>query len=132
MPTKTVMIVEDDLLHMKLFNDILETQGYDTLRTTDGNSAVDLARDHHPDLILLDIRLPFVSGLEIVKRLKNESDLKDIPVLAVTAMADETDRNEFLNRGFDGLLPKPITIPNFLKTVSEFLYPKPYAVHQTV
>ncbi len=129
MANKTVMIIEDDLLHMKLFNDVLETEGYDILRTADGNNAVGLARDHRPDLIILDIRLPFVSGFEIVRRLKNESDLKDIPVLAVTAFADETDRNEYLNYGFDGLLPKPIAIPNFLKTVAEFLCSKPCVAH---
>lgn len=129
MANKTIMIIEDDQLHMKLFSDILETQGYETLRTADGNTAVSLARDHHPDLILLDIRLPFVSGLEVVQRLKGESELKDIPVVAVTAMADDTDKEEYLKKGFDGFLSKPIAIPNLLRTVASFLDPMPYIVH---
>lgn len=129
MANKKIMIIEDDQLHMKLFNDILKTEGYETLRTADGNTAVGLARDHHPDLILLDIRLSFVSGLEVVQRLKGESDLKDIPVVAVTAMADDTDREEYLKKGFDGFLSKPIAIPNLLKTVASFLNPMPYIVH---
>ena len=73
---------------MKLFNDVLEAQGYRTLRATDADSAVPLARQHHPDLIVMDIRLPFVSGLELVKLLKDENDLKDIPVVAVTALSN--------------------------------------------
>lgn len=125
---KTVMIVEDNLLHMKLFTDILEAQGYDTLRTADGESVLELAREHHPDLILLDIRLPLVSGLELLARIKKEGDLKDIPVVAVTASADEWDREEYLSRGFVDFLPKPIAIPNFLRTVAEFIDPMPFAL----
>ena len=128
---KTVMIVEDNPLHMKLFTDILEAQGYDTLRTADAESFLELAREHHPDLILLDVRLPFVSGLDLLARIKEESDLKDIPVVAVTAAADEWERDEYLNRGFADFLPKPIAIPNFLRTVAEFIDPMPFAVSKS-
>ena len=127
---KMVMIVEDDVLHMKLFNDILEAQGYDTVRTADGDSVLGLAREHRPDLILLDIRMPFVSGLDLLERIKEESDLKDIPVVAVTATADEWERDEYLCRWFVDFLPKPIVIPNFLRTVAEFIDPMPVAVSE--
>lgn len=128
---KTVMIIEDNPLHMKLFTDILEAQGYDTLRTADAENFLELAREHHPDLILLDVRLPFVSGLDLLARIKEESDLKDIPVVAVTAAADEWERDEYLNRGFADFLPKPIAIPNFLRTVAEFIDPMPFAVSKS-
>ena len=126
MSIKTVLIVEDNLLHMKLFNDILENQGYKTLRAGDGESALILARENNPDLILLDIQLPFKSGFEIVSQLKDEQDLKGIPVIAVSAAADATDRDDFLSWGFDGFLPKPITIANMLRTVTNCLTPVPY------
>lgn len=128
MANKTIMIVEDDVLHMKLFNDVLESRGYQILRATDADSAVPLARRQHPDLIVMDIRLPFVSGLELVKRLKDEKGLKDIPIVAVTALADEWDEDEYLSHGFDAFLAKPIAILNFLKTVAGFFDPAPFEV----
>ena len=130
MANKTIMIVEDDVLHMKLFNDVLESRGYRTLRATDADSAVPLARRQHPDLIIMDIRLPFVSGLELVKRLKDEKGLKDIPIVAVTALADDWDEDEYLSHGFDAFLAKPIAISNFLKTVAGFFEPVPLEVRQ--
>ena len=96
MANKTIMIVEDDVLHMKLFNDVLESRGYQTLRTTDADRTVPLARQHHPDLIIMDIQFPFISGLELLKRLKDENDLEDIPVIAVTVLADDWDEDEYL------------------------------------
>ena len=84
MANKTIMIVEDDVLHMKLFNDVLEFRSYQTLRTTDADRTIPLARQHHPDLIIMGIQLSFISGLELLKRLKDENDLEDIPVIAIT------------------------------------------------
>jgi two-component system cell cycle response regulator DivK len=130
MANKTVLIVEDDVLHMKLFNDVLESQGYQTLCANDADSAVPLAREQHPDLIIMDIRLPFVSGLELVKSLKDEKGLKDIPVVAVTALADDWEEDYYLSHGFDGFLAKPIAIPNFLKTVAGFVDPMPFEALQ--
>src|SRR5262245_63881503 len=86
---KTVLIVEDNELNMKLFHDLLEAHGYGTLGTRNGIEALDLARKHHPDLILMDIQLPEVSGLEVTKWLKDDPDLKTIPVVAVTARSEE-------------------------------------------
>src|SRR5438270_12490422 len=81
---RTVLIVEDNELNMKLFNDLLEAHGYTTLQTKDGREALDIARLHRPDLILMDIQLPEVSGLEITKWLKEDEELRGIPVVAVT------------------------------------------------
>lgn len=128
MADKIVMIIEDDVLHMKLLNDVLENQGYKTLRAADGNLALKLARETQPDLIILDIRLPFVSGFEVVKQIRDEKGLKEIPVVAVTALADDWDEKDYLSKGFDGFLAKPIAIPNFLKTVAGFMNPSSNAV----
>ena len=83
--TKTVLIVEDNELNMKLFHDLLDAHGYETLQTRNGVEALQLAREHHPDLILMDIQLPEVSGLEVTKWLKEDDHLREIPVIAVTA-----------------------------------------------
>src|SRR5215211_3904712 len=84
---KTVLIVEDNELNMKLFHDLLDAHGYDTLQTRNGMEALSLARRHHPDLIIMDIQLPEVSGLEVTKWLKEDDQLRQIPVVAVTAFA---------------------------------------------
>jgi two-component system, cell cycle response regulator DivK len=96
--SKTVMIVEDNELNMKLFHDLLEAHGYHPIGTRDGMEALDLARKHRPDLILMDIQLPEVSGLEVTKWLKGDPELKAIPVVAVTAFAMRG--NESLHRLF--------------------------------
>tara|TARA_B100000315_G_C14499077_1_gene551462 strand:+ start:596 stop:991 length:396 start_codon:yes stop_codon:yes gene_type:complete len=126
MSKSTILIVEENLLHMKLFSDILENQGYKTLQVSDGESAVIMARENNPDLILLDVRLPFKSGFEVVSQLKDEQDLKEIPVIAVTATADALDRDNYLSRGFDEFLPKPIVIPNMLRTIANCITSVPY------
>ena len=126
MSKSTILIVEENLLHMKLFSDILENQGYKTLQVSDGESAVIMARENNPDLILLDVRLLFKSGFEVVSQLKDEQDLKEIPVIAVTATADALDRDNYLSRGFDEFLPKPIVIPNMLRTIANCITSVPY------
>ncbi|NQV82531.1 MAG: response regulator [Rhodospirillales bacterium] len=129
MLNKTVMIIEDNILHMKLFNDILESQGYTTLRASDGETALELARTNSPDLILLDIQLPLISGFAVIKQLKSELGLKDIPVVAITAMDERMGGDRYLREGFDGYLSKPITVPNMLQTIAGFISPKPIMVH---
>ena len=89
---KTVLIVEDNELNMKLFHDLLDAHGYDTLQTRNGMEALEFARAHRPDLILMDIQLPEVSGLEVTKWLKEDDDLRGIPVVAVTAFAMNLNR----------------------------------------
>ena len=118
---KTVMIVEDNELNMKLFNDLLEAKGYRTVKTRNGMEAMDLARQHHPDLILMDIQLPEVSGLEIIKWLKEDDDLHPIPIIAVTAFAMKGDEERIRQGGCEAYISKPISVVNFLETVKSYI-----------
>jgi two-component system cell cycle response regulator DivK len=118
---KTILIVEDNDLNMKLFNDLLQAHGYDTVPTMNGRDALRLAREHRPDLILMDIQLPEVSGLEITKMLKADNDLKHIPVVAVTAFAMKGDEERIRESGCEGYIAKPISVASFLATVEKFL-----------
>jgi two-component system cell cycle response regulator DivK len=118
---KTVLIVEDNELNMKLFHDLLEAHGYDTLGTRNGIEALNLARQHHPDLIVMDIQLPEVSGLEVTKWLKDDPELKAIPVVAVTAFAMKGDEERIREGGCEAYLSKPISVGKFLETVRHFL-----------
>lgn len=118
---KTVLVVEDNDLNMKLFHDLLETQGYDILQTKDGMEALKMAREHQPDLILMDIQLPEVSGLEVTKWIKEDDNLKAIPVVAVTAFAMKGDEEKIREGGCEAYIAKPISVSNFLDTVRRFL-----------
>lgn len=118
---KTILIVEDDVLSMKLETDLLQAHGYDILQSVDGKDALSLAREHHPDLIIMDIQLPEISGMEYTKMLKADEELKDIPVLAVTAFAMKGDEEKFRAAACDGYISKPISIPNFLETVDKLI-----------
>jgi two-component system, cell cycle response regulator DivK len=118
---KTVLIVEDNELNMKLFHDLLEAHGYAPLGTRNGIEALELARKHRPDLILMDIQLPEVSGLEVTKRLKDDQDLRHIPVVAVTAFAMKGDEERILAGGCEAYLSKPISVGKFIETVRQFL-----------
>ncbi len=115
---KTILIVEDNEIGMKLINDLLKTHGYDTLQSVDGKDALQLAREHHPDLIIMDIQLPEISGLELTKMLKADDQLKGIPVLAVTAFAMKGDEEKISAAGCDGYIAKPISVTHFLETVA--------------
>lgn len=119
--SKTVLIVEDNELNMKLFNDLLEAHGYRTLQTRDGMEALTLARRHHPDLILMDIQLPEVSGLEVTKWMKEDEELRCIPVIAVTAFAMKGDDEKIRSGGCEAYMAKPISVARFLETVGRFL-----------
>lgn len=119
--TKTVMIVEDNELNMKLFRDIIEATGYGTVRTRNGLEALDLARANRPDLILMDIQLPEVSGLEVTKWLKADDDLHAIPVIAVTAFAMKGDEERIRQGGCEGYISKPISVPKFIETIRSYL-----------
>ncbi len=121
---KTVLIVEDNELNMKLFHDLLAAHGYEILQTRDGMDALKLAREHRPDLILMDIQLPEVSGLEVTKWIKEDEELKLIPVVAVTAFAMKGDEEKIRNGGCEAYIAKPISVTNFLETIDKFLGPK--------
>ena len=118
---KRVMIVEDNELNMKLFNDLLEAQSYDVIQTRNGMEALDLARQHRPDLILMDIQLPEISGLEVTKWLKEDESLQRIPVIAVTAFAMKGDEERIRQGGCEAYISKPISVMSFLDTVKSYL-----------
>jgi two-component system, cell cycle response regulator DivK len=122
---KKVLIVEDNVLNMKLFNDVLEAQGYQTLQTDDGVEALKIARDHRPDLILMDIQLPHVSGLEVIRWLKEDDELRSIPIIAITAFAMKGDEQKIRSSGCEAYIAKPISVGIFLRTVAEFLSDAP-------
>ena len=118
---KKVLIVEDNELNMKLFHDLLDAQGYETFQTGEGLSALSLARKHQPHLILMDIQLPEISGLEVTKWLKEDDDLRAIPVIAVTAFAMKGDEEKIRGGGCEAYIAKPISVASFLRTVERFL-----------
>ncbi len=118
---KKVLIVEDNELNMKLFDDLLQAHGYETVQTRDGREAQDLAHQHMPDLILMDIQLPEISGLDITRELKDDEQTREIPVIAVTAFAMKGDEEKIRNGGCDDYVAKPISVANFLQTVQKFI-----------
>jgi two-component system cell cycle response regulator DivK len=118
---KQVMIVEDNELNMKLFRDLIEASGYSTIQTRNGMEALDLARRYRPDLILMDIQLPEVSGLEVTKWLKEDDELHVIPVIAVTAFAMKGDEERIRQGGCEAYVSKPISVPKFIETIKTYL-----------
>jgi len=118
---KTVLVVEDNELNMKLFHDLLEANGYNTIQTRSGLEAIDLARAQRPDLILMDIQLPEVSGLEVTKWIKEDDDLRSIPVIAVTAFAMKGDEERIRQGGCEAYLSKPISVNKFIETVKAYI-----------
>lgn len=118
--TKTVLIVEDNDMNMKLFNDLLQAHGYNTIKTNSGHEAKNLVEQHMPDLIIMDIQLPEISGLDVTKSIKEDEKLKSIPIIAVTAFAMKGDQEKIIAGGCDGYISKPISVPLFLETVQKF------------
>jgi len=121
MMSKKVLIVEDNELNMKLFHDLLDSQGYETLQTREGLQAMALARAHSPDLILIDIQLPEISGLEVTKWLKDDEELAHIPIIAVTAFAMKGDEERIRQGGCEAYISKPISVMHFLEVVRKHL-----------
>jgi two-component system cell cycle response regulator DivK len=119
--TKTVLIVEDNDLNMKLFNDLLEVHGYKTVQSKTGREALEIARERHPDLILMDIQFPKTSGLDVTRSLKGDPALRDIPVVAVSAYTLKGDEDQIREGGCDGFIAKPISVKGFLKTIADFI-----------
>jgi two-component system, cell cycle response regulator DivK len=118
---KTILIVEDNELNMKLFRDLIEATGYNAVTTASGFEALDLARRHRPDLILMDIQLPGISGLEVTQWLKQDEELRMIPVVAVTAFAMKGDEERIRKGGCEGYISKPISVSGFTQTIKSFL-----------
>ena len=120
---QSVLIVEDNELNMKLFNDLLAVHGYRTIQTRNGFEALELARTHRPDLILMDIQLPEVSGLEVTRWLKDDDELCQIPIVAVTAFAMKGDEERIRSGGCEAYISKPISVMSFLETIGRFIGP---------
>ena len=118
---KKILIVEDNELNKKLFHDLLEAHGYQTVETSNGLDALQLARTHKPDLVVMDIQLPEVSGLEVTKWMKEDESLKHIPVLAVTAFAMKGDEQRIREGGCEGYISKPISVTGFMDTIRTLL-----------
>lgn len=121
---KLVLIVEDNDLNMKLFRDLLEAHGYRTMHTRDGMEVLPIAHQHKPNLIIMDIQLPEVSGLDVTKWLKGDPELKNIPVIAVTAFAMKGDEEKIRAGGCEDYLSKPIAINKFITMVKRYLEPQ--------
>jgi two-component system cell cycle response regulator DivK len=117
MTGKQILVVEDNDKNMKLFRDVLLATGYRPLEATTGGEAIDLAITQSPDLVLMDIQLPDVDGIQALQRLRADVRTAGIPVLAVTALAMEGDRERFLAEGFDGYLSKPVDVREFIRAV---------------
>ena len=116
---RTILIIEDNELSMKLYKDLLEVQGYSTLGTGGGREALELVREHRPDLILMDLQLPKDSGLEVIKWIKEDADLKSIPIVAITAIATMWHAETMRNLGCDAYLTKPINLTSFIDTIDK-------------
>lgn len=116
-----ILVVEDNELNMKLFSDLLEAHGYETIQTKDGKEVLDITREHKPHLILMDIQLPEISGLDITRQLKKEEDLKDIPVIAVTAFAMKGDEQKIREGGCEDYISKPISVVQFIDKIQKYL-----------
>ena len=121
MMQKKVLIVEDNELNMKLFEDLLGAHGYGTVKTRDGRQVLDIAREEKPDLIVMDIQLPEVSGLEVTQWLKKDAELRGIPVVAVTAFAMKGDEEKIRQGGCEDYVSKPISITDFMRVVEKHL-----------
>lgn len=117
----TILYIEDNPHNMRLVRKMLKIGGYQVIEASDGESGIAMAADEHPELILLDINLPDIDGIEVCTRLRADDRTKYIPVIALTANAMHGDRERFLDSGMDGYLAKPITRNELLNTVRQFL-----------
>jgi two-component system, cell cycle response regulator DivK len=116
---KRVLIVEDNEKNMKLFRDVLQATGYSTLEATTGEEAIELSLSQAPALVLMDVQLPGIDGVEALERLRQNERTASIPVLALTAQAMSGDRERFLEAGFDGYLAKPVDVGELIEAVRE-------------
>jgi two-component system cell cycle response regulator DivK len=119
---KKVLIVEDNTLNMKLFNDVLLANGYQTAQSNTGLDVIELCESFKPDVVVLDIQLPEISGFEIIKQIRESSDHKDVPVVAITAFAMHGDEEKILSSGCNAYLSKPISVGRFLEHIQHFCH----------
>jgi CheY-like chemotaxis protein len=121
MNEKTILVIEDNDLNMKLIRTLLKLKNYRTIEAVDAETGIQLAREHHPDLILMDIQLPGIDGLTATRVIKNDSAMKDIPVVALTGYAMPGDDEKVGDAGCVSYIAKPIDIKSFLKSIGQFL-----------
>ena len=121
MPNYTVLITEDNPKNRKVFKDILRVHGYKSIEAVDGEEGYKMAKEHKPDLILMDVQLPGADGYEITRRLKSEDDTKDIPIIIVTSFAMAGEENEARAAGCNDYISKPINIHQFVETIKKYL-----------
>jgi two-component system cell cycle response regulator DivK len=115
--TKKVLVVEDNELNLKLFCDLLRAHGYEAEPVRDGWDAVERARETRPDLIVMDIQLPHVTGLELIETIKSDEMLKTVPIMAVTAYAAKGDEERIREAGAEAYVSKPVTVLRFMEAV---------------
>ena len=120
-----VLIVEDNEMNMKLARDLLSVKGYTTLEAITGEEGVRMALDQKPDLVLMDIQLPGINGIEALRQIRADPQAAGIPIIAFTASVTPTDRSQITAAGFDGFLSKPIVLREFLDTVKRALESTP-------
>ena len=118
---KTILIVEDDDLNLKVFDDLLQAEGYYTLKNKNGINVPTILEKEHPDLVLMDIKLPNDSGFDIIKEIKSQKKISNIPIIAVTALSTRGDKKKILASGFDEFINKPMSINKLLKTIKHFI-----------
>ena len=118
---KLILIVEDEPKNLTLLRDLLQVSGYSTIEATDGKQGVELARARKPDLILMDVQMPVMDGLEATRVLKADTTTSNLPILALTSYAMKGDEERILEAGCDGYLAKPFDIQELLKEVAEYL-----------
>ena len=118
-----ILVVEDNELNLRLFCDLLRAHGYEADPVRDGREAVERARGFAPDLIIMDIQLPYISGLELIEQIKADAELKAIPIMAVTAYAAKGDEERIREAGAEGYVSKPISVLRFVEAVRALLDP---------
>ena len=121
MNNKTVLIIEDDNLNMKLVKTLLKIGKYQILEATEAETGIQLSREHHPDLILMDLQLPGMDGLEATRTIKKDTTTTNIPIVALTAHAMEGDEQKVMAAGCQGYIPKPIDTKSFLNSINQYL-----------
>jgi len=112
-----ILIVEDNEKNLKLVRDVLQVKGYQTIEARNGEDGVKLARERTPDLVLMDIQLPGMSGIDALKALRADAATARLPVVAITASVMQQDRQQIVSAGFDGFIEKPVNLKNLLETV---------------
>lgn len=118
---KKILVVEDNELNLKLFKDLLEANNFEVIENRDGKRVLELIQTEKPDIILMDIQLPDISGMDLIERIKSDELLKKIPIIAVTAFAMQEDKDNILNSGAEEYISKPISITKFLEVINKYI-----------